>query len=135
MYRTGPRQSHCPERGLVIRVNDRLDQMAGLVDIPGAEPAETLGTKRAFTVGPGEFAARLATAGAHPDRFAIAIGDPDDTEEGVAPDMWFGIVEKWAPAGSRIRVVCRPARNVEEIAATLLPTGGAVGTPRTGGIG
>lgn len=119
----------------MIRVNDRLDPMAGLVAIPGAEPAETLGSKRAFTVGPGEFAARLSSAGAHADRFAIAIGDPDDTEEGVAPDMWFGIVEKWQPSGSNVRVLCRPARNIEEIAGALLPAQGAAGiTPRTGGI-
>lgn len=119
----------------MIRVNDRLDPMTGLVEIPGAELGDPAGSRRVFTVAPGEFTARLATAGAHADRFAIAIGDPDDIEEGVAPDMWFGIVESWRPAGSNLRVVCRPARNVDEIAATVLPSQSGGPVPRVGGIG
>lgn len=120
----------------MIRVNDRLDPMKGLVEIPGAELSDLVGKKQIFTVPQGEFTARLATAGAVTDRFAIAIGDPDDVEEGTAPNMWFGIVEKWSPAGSNIRVVCRPARNVQERAGTLLPVSGSgQPAPRLGGVG
>lgn len=118
----------------MIRVNDRMDPMSGLVEVPGAELGDPVGSNRTFTAPQGEFTARLATAGAMADRFAVAIGDPDDVEEGVAPDMWFGVVQSWQPAGSRMRVTARPARNVEEIAGALLPTQG-VGVPRVGGIG
>lgn len=119
----------------MIRVNDRLDPMAGLVEIPGAELGDPVGNRRTFTAPQGEFTSRLATAGVMADRFAIAIGDPDDIEEGVAPDMWFGVVQSWQPVGSNMSVVCRPARNVEEIAGALLPAHSGVITPRVGGIG
>lgn len=118
----------------MIRVNDRMDPMKGLVDIPGAEVAFADGAKHSITVPQGEFSARLMTAGVTANRFSIVIGDPTDTEEGVAPDMWFGVIESWRPAGSNVLVVARPARNVEEIAGTLLPAQGVV-APRVGGIG
>lgn len=122
----------------MIRVNDRMDPMSGLVEIPGAELADTTtpATKRAILCPQGEFTARLSTAGAATNRFTVVIGDPDDTEDGVAPDMWFGMLESWAPAGSKILIVCRPARSVEEIAATLLPAqGGGAFVPPVGGLG
>lgn len=121
----------------MIRVNDRMDPQAGWVDIPGAELADITGSKRTFTVPQGEFSARLATAGAASSRFIIMIGDPDDTTEGIAPDVWTGVVESWQPAGSRLRVVCRPARTVQEVAATLIqaPDPSGPTAPLTGGIG
>lgn len=110
--------------------------MAGWVEIPGAELSDIVGKKHIFTALQGEFTARLATAGALGARFAVAIGDPADVQEGVAPDMWLGIVESWQPAGSSIRVVCRPARTVEECSGALLSTGGSAQiVARLGGVG
>lgn len=121
----------------MISYNDRHDPMMGLVPISGAELTDSSGIKRVITVPQGEFSSRLGTAGATADRFSITIGDPDDAEEGTAPDIWSGVVESWQPSGSKIRVVCRPARTVQEIAGTLLSTQGGFGsiTPRMGGAG
>jgi hypothetical protein len=98
----------------VIRINDRQDPQQGSVAVSGAQLVDTTDpTKRAFTVPhKGEFAARLTSTVAT-DRFLVAIGDPD-AEEGVEPDVWYGVVETHQPQGSKVLVTARAARSVEE---------------------
>jgi hypothetical protein len=98
----------------VIRVNDRQDPQQGSVTIPGAQLVDTSAPgSRVFTVpAKGEFTARLMSTASR-ERFLVAIGDPVG-EEGVAPDVWYGVVESWQPAGSSVRVTARAARSVEE---------------------
>lgn len=122
----------------MIRVNDRRDPMMGWVEIPGTELAETtLPDRVAFTAPQGEFTARLASAGADSTRFSICVGDPETAVDGVAPDVWQGMVERWQPAGSNILVICRPARTVEEVAGlpALTSYQPGVGMPMAGGLG
>lgn len=119
----------------MIRVNDRLDPMVGLVEIGGAIPVDAPSGKRAFSAPQGEFTARLTSAGANFDRFSVMFGDPDAAEEGQAPDVWLGVVESWQPSGSNVLVICRPARNVEEGSGVLMSTSSSAIRPRVGGIG
>lgn len=114
MCGTGTRENPGTERCFVICVNDRDDPMMGSVEIPGAELIESGQGSRTFTAPPGEFTARLQAAGVAADRFRIRIGDPADNIDGVVPDIYYGVVESWQPAGSRILVRVRPARNLEE---------------------
>lgn len=97
----------------MIRINDRQDPQQGSQILSGAELVDTSDPRsRVFSVQQGEFAARLQ--GTVADRFLVAIGDPD-VEEGVAPDVWYGVVERWQPAGSKVLVTARAARAVEEM--------------------
>lgn len=98
----------------MIRINDRQDPQQGSVVLSDAELVDTSDPRsRVFSVQQGEFAARLQGTVAG-DRFLVAIGDPE-TEEGIAPDVWYGVVERWQPAGSRVLVTARAARSVEEM--------------------
>ncbi len=98
----------------VIRINDRQDPQQGSQVLTGAQLVDTSDARsRVFSVEQGEFAARLQGTVAG-DRFLVAIGDPD-VEEGVEPDVWYGVVERWQPAGSKVLVTARTARSVEEM--------------------
>jgi hypothetical protein len=99
----------------VIRINDRQDPQQGSQVLTGAQLVDTSDPRsRVFSVEQGEFAARLQGTVAG-DRFLVAIGDPDEAEEGTAPDVWYGVVERWQPAGSKVLVTARAARSVEEM--------------------
>lgn len=97
----------------MIRVNDRQDPQQGSVTIPGAQLADTSNPgSQVFSVPQGEFTARLTSSVAR-DRFLVAVGDPVG-EEGVAPDVWYGVVESWRQQGSKVLVTARAARSVDE---------------------
>lgn len=89
--------------------------MAGSTEIPGAELVDGQHiNRRYFTVPHGEFTARLNIGVGVSNRFNVAIGDPAAATEGQAPDVWYGVVESWQPSGSKLLIVARAARNVEE---------------------
>lgn len=99
----------------MIRINDRADAQQGSQVLSDAQLVDTNDPKsRVFSVGQGEFLSRL-TGTVAGDRFLVAIGDPDEAEEGTAPDVWYGVVERWQPAGSKVLVTARAARSVEEM--------------------
>ncbi|MGW4718862.1 hypothetical protein [Nocardia sp. NPDC004260] len=101
----------------MIRINDRHDPQQGSQVLSGAELVDTSDPRsRVFSVGQSEFMARLNGTVAD-NRFLVAIGDPE-TEEGVEPDVWYGVVERWQPAGSKVLVTARAARAVEEMVHT-----------------
>lgn len=97
----------------MIRVNDRDDATTGSVPLDGAQVVETSPLRRSFTVPAGEFTALLAS-GARPERFLVAIGDPD-VPEGVEPDIWRGVLETWQATDGGVLVTVRAARTVEEV--------------------
>ncbi|WP_043737707.1 hypothetical protein [Nocardia asiatica] len=97
----------------MIRVNDTQDPQQGSQVLSGAQLVDTGGPlQRVFSAEKGEFISRLTTS-PNPQRFLVAIGDPD-AEEGIAPDVWYGVVESWRPSGSKVLVTARAARSVEE---------------------
>lgn len=116
MCAAGRRQDLRAEGAAVIRINDRQDPTQPSTPLADAETVDSTGLKRTFLApGGSEFASRLNQAGAAaPRRFNVAIGDPDEAPEGIAPDVWYGVVESWVPQGSNILVTCRAARTVEE---------------------
>lgn len=98
----------------MIRINDRQDPQQGSQVLSDAQLVDISDPKvRVFSVGQGEFTSRL-TGTVAGDRFLVAVGDPAETEEGTAPDIWYGVVERWQPSGSRVLVTARAARTVEE---------------------
>lgn len=97
----------------MIRINDRRDPQQGSTVLHGAEVVDESGDKRSILVPQGQFVSRLGQTPDPASRFNIAIGNPE-APEGVEPSVWLGVVESWRPQGSKVLIVCRPARTVEE---------------------